>query len=270
MTHPRIVHLSDPHFGTEDPLLIAPLLQAITDLRPEVIVLSGDLTQRARPDQFAAAARFITACPAPVLAIPGNHDTPLFNLVQRLARPWQRWQHAIGALEPVIETPHLLVVGLNTANPRAWKDGRITPAQTARLARLMAQAGPRRRILAMHHPLQGPPSAPPALQGAQAAIPAILAAGVEIVLSGHLHSTYAAPVPAAPGLLSVQAGTCLSDRMRQDGRAFTSLSLHPGGVTLTHHRAQPDRTYRADADWTLARTPAGWVDRPAESSAPRG
>lgn len=254
----RIAHLSDPHFGTEDPRLIAPLLAHLAQAKPDLVILSGDLTQRARPAQYAAAADLIRRCPAPVLAIPGNHDTPLYNLLARLLAPWRGWTAAIGATEGEWEGDAALVMAINTANPLAWKDGLVTDAQLDRIAARMARAGTRRCILAMHHPLEGPPGEPPSLDNATRAAERLAAAGVEMVLSGHLHFTYAAPVTAAPSILTVQAGTCLSTRTRSDGNAFTLIDLTAGGVTLTHVRAQPDATFRADADWHLTRTGGQW------------
>ena len=151
-----------------------------------------------------------------------------------------------------------MVVALNTANPWAWKDGRITAAQVGHVARSFANAGSRRRVLVMHHPLQGPPSEPDALVGATDAVAGLAAAGVEMVLSGHLHSTYVTPLAAAAGILSVQAGTCLSHRVRGDGNAFNSMTLVPDGVVLTHHRAQPDGRFVADADLQMVRGAEGW------------
>lgn len=257
-----VVHLSDPHFGADEPRLLQPLLGCLADLAPELIVLSGDLTQRARPGQYAAAARFVAACPAPVLAIPGNHDTPLWNLALRFGDPWRRWRRALARdLEPVFDTATLRVVALNTADPWAWKNGRITAGQVARVAAQFAGAGARRRVLVMHHPLQGPPSEPPALAGAEDAVAGLVAAGVEVVLSGHLHSTFVTPLSGAEAVLSVQAGTCLSHRVRGDGNAFNSLRFVQGGVVLTHHRAQADGRFVADADLAMDRTATGWVRR---------
>lgn len=255
----RIIHLSDPHFGTEDPALLQPLCDWVHAARPDAVVLSGDLTQRARPAQFTAAARFIAALPAPVLAIPGNHDTPLGNIALRLLSPWSRYRVVLQELEPTLDAGRVRIVGVNTANPRVWKDGRITPAQLDRIHRAFDAAPDRRRIVAMHHPVEGPPGEPPSLAGAALAARAFAEMGVEIILSGHLHFTYATPLRLAPAVLSVQAGTCISTRTRQDGNAFTMLDLGETSVTLTHIRAQPDKTFRADADWTLRREDGRWT-----------
>ncbi len=266
----RIVHLSDPHFGADDPRLLRPLLDAVAALAPDLVVLSGDLTQRARPAQFAAAARFITDCPAPVLAIAGNHDVPLYDLRLRFGDPWRRWRQGVGrVLEPVFRNDALVVAALHTANPLAWKNGRITPAQVQQVARCFQGAGSRRRVVVMHHPLQGPPDEPPALAGAQHALAGLVAAGAEVVLSGHLHATYVTPLHGAETILSVQAGTCLSHRVRGDGNAFNSLRFTPGGLVLTHHRAQADGRFAADADIALRRGQAGWQAATAEPDAPQ-
>ena len=255
----RIIHLSDPHFGTEDPALLRPLCDWVHAARPDAVILSGDLTQRARPAQFAAAARFIADLPASVLAAPGNHDTPLGNLALRLFIPWSRYRAVLPELEPMVDAGNARIVGVNTANPRVWKDGRITQAQLDRLRRAFDAAPDRRRIVAMHHPVEGPPGEPPSLAGATGAARAFAAMGVEIILSGHLHFTYAAPLSLAPAVLSVQAGTCISTRTRQDGNAFTMLDLGDNSVTLTHIRAQTDKTFRADADWTLRQEGGRWT-----------
>lgn len=256
----RIVHLSDPHFGADEPRLLQPLLDAVTALAPDLVVLSGDLTQRARLDQFRAAARLIERIPAPVLAIAGNHDVPLYDLRLRFGDPWRRWRKGVGReLEPLFRNAALVVVAVNTANPLAWKDGKITQAQVARVTAEFADAGDRRRVVVMHHPLQGPPEEPPALEGAAEALAGLVAAGAEVVLSGHLHATYVTPLAGAEGILSVQAGTCLSHRVRGDGNAFNSLDFTPDGMVLAHHRAQGDGRFVADADVRLQRGPAGWA-----------
>jgi 3',5'-cyclic AMP phosphodiesterase CpdA len=255
----RIIHLSDPHFGTVPPDLPHALAATLATLAPDAVILSGDLTQRARPAQFAAARRFIEGCPAPLLAIPGNHDIPLFNLPLRLLAPWRNWtRHLDLPLEGEITTPSALIAGINTANPHVWKDGRIHPAQLERLAALFARAGDRRRIVALHHPPEPPNGEAPSLAGADGAVAAFARMGVDMLLSGHLHFTHIAPLTAAPSILSVQAGTCLSTRTRNDGNAFSMIDLTDHGATITHYRATPDGSFKPDAATSWAQTPVGW------------
>jgi hypothetical protein len=139
-----------------------------------------------------------------------------------------------------------------------WKEGCIHPAQLDRLATLFARAGDRRRIVALHHPPEPPNSEAPSLSGAAGAVAAFARMGVDMLLSGHLHFTHIAPLTAAPTILSVQAGTCLSTRTRKDGNAFSMIDLTDDGATITHYRASPDGSFKPDAATPGARTAAGW------------
>ena len=255
----RIAHLSDPHFGTEVAGLPETLARHLATLSPDLILISGDLTQRALPSQYATAARFLASLPAPSLVIPGNHDAPLWNLPLRLINPWRDWHRGLDRpLEGSWQNDHALVLALNSANPRVWKDGRLLPAQLDRIATLCAAAGPRRRLVALHHPPEPPRGEPPSLHHAEDTIAALQRAGVEMVLTGHLHFTQVAPLTAAPGILALQAGTCLSSRIRGDGNAFTLIDLIDGGAAIAHHRADATGRFHPDATTRWQRTPQGW------------
>lgn len=226
----RILHLSDLHFGRDRPELAAPLLDQIDRLAPDLVAISGDLTQRARVAQFARARAFLDRIGPPWLAVPGNHDTPLDNPWLRLVRPWARYRAAIGPeLEPVFRDPRMVVVGVNTVNRFAWQRGRISARTVARACAGFADAGDRLRVLVLHHPLEhGPETRKRLMAGAGPALAALEACGVDLVLSGHLHTGHLAPFAAAPGLLFVQAGTGLSTRLR-------------GGVPNTFNLIEADR-----------------------------
>ena len=133
----RILHFSDTHFGTERKAVVEAALDLAAAQAPDLVVLSGDITQRARRRQFAAARAFIERLSLPVLAVPGNHDIPLFNVFARALNPYGNYKRALGAvLEPVFENPGLLAIGVNTTRPRRRKDGEISEAQIARAQRL--------------------------------------------------------------------------------------------------------------------------------------
>lgn len=255
----RIAHLSDPHFGTEVPGLPESLARHLATLRPDLILIAGDLTQRALPAQYAAAARFLTALPAPVLVIPGNHDAPLWNLPLRLLNPWRDWHRGLARpLEGEWQTDTTLLLALNSANPRVWKDGRLTRAQRDHIAARCAAAGSRRRLIALHHPPEPPEGEALSLDQAAETIATLERAGVEMVLSGHLHFTHVAPLRTAPGILVCQAGTCLSSRIRGDGNAFTLIDMTDTGAAIAHHRADAQGHFRPDATVTWQKTPQGW------------
>lgn len=214
-----LLHLSDTHFGTERAQVIEALLALAARERPEVAVLSGDITQRARPAQFRAAKAFVERLGAPVLAVPGNHDIALFDLWARAARPYARYASAFGAdLEPVHASRDLLVVGVNTT--RAWrhKEGEVSPLQIDRVAALLRKARPQQlRVVVVHHPaaVHRDQDRRHLLRGHHAALRAWSAAGADLVLGGHIHLPYTlAPPGLARRLWVVQAGTAVSARTR--------------------------------------------------------
>ncbi|MDT4808535.1 3',5'-cyclic adenosine monophosphate phosphodiesterase CpdA [compost metagenome] len=216
----RILHLSDTHFGTERKPVVEAALDLARALAPELVVLSGDITQRARRGQFAAARKFIERLSLPVLAVPGNHDIPLFNVFARALNPYGNYKRALGAvLEPVFENDGLLAIGVNTTTPRRRKDGEISAGQIARVAQRLRQARPGQlRVVVAHHPVRAKVESDLSnlLIGREPALAAWTQAGVDLVLGGHIHLPYVLPLdPSAPaGGWIVQAGTACSRRVR--------------------------------------------------------
>jgi len=149
-----LLQVSDPHFGTEQPTVVDALTELARQQRPELVVLSGDITQRARPSQFRAARAFTDSLGVPVLAVPGNHDIPLFDVWTRLRSPYGRYSAAFGAdLEPVHRSAELLVVCVNTTRPWRHKDGEVSALQIDRVARLVEHADPAQlRVVVVHQP----------------------------------------------------------------------------------------------------------------------
>src|SRR5258708_15640865 len=128
-----IVHLSDIHFGTVDPTILAPLIAAVRAIAPHVVVVSGDLTQRARPAEFVEARAFLDRLPQPQIVVPGNHDVPLYNLYGRFVERLESYQRYITPdLEPEYVDDEVAVLGTNTARSLTWKGGRVNARQTAR------------------------------------------------------------------------------------------------------------------------------------------
>ncbi len=214
-----LLQISDPHFGTER----APVVEALVTLaqreRPDLVVLSGDITQRARPDQFAAARAFTDRLGAPLVAIPGNHDIPLFDLPARLFRPYARHAAAFGAeLEPEHASPDFLVVCVNTTRPWRHKNGVVTGAQIARVAARLEAATPAQlRVVVVHQPAAVPRQrdAHDLLRGHVEALHSWAAAGADVVMGGHIHLPYVLERRGlARPLWVVQAGTAVSSRVR--------------------------------------------------------
>jgi len=221
-----VLHLSDTHFGTEQPGVVEALLQLAMDQAPDLLVLSGDVTQRARQRQFEAALGFLKRMPVPnILVLPGNHDIPLFNLLERLVSPYRNYQRSFGTdLEPEFESRDLLVIGVNTTRPSRHTVGAITLDQVERVSRRLRTAGAAQlRIVATHQPVRviRDSDEKNLLRGHEAAVHAWSEAGADIILAGHIHLPHVRPLQEVftdlpRRVWSVLAGTAVSSRVRKD------------------------------------------------------
>lgn len=212
-----LLQVSDPHFGTERPAVVEALVRLALALRPQVLLLSGDITQRATRAQFAAAQAFVQRLQVPhCVAVPGNHDIPLWHLPLRLLRPYARYRAAFGSeLEPALETDDLLLLALNTTRWWRHQDGQLSAAQVERVAQRLARARPgQRRLVMVHQPLvvTRQEDEKNRLHGNAAALQAWGAAGVDMIIGGHIHLPFVLPLDG--GGWAVQAGTAVSSRVR--------------------------------------------------------
>jgi len=237
-----LLHISDTHFGTEQAPVVAALLRFARAQQPSVVVWSGDITQRARRAQFAAARRFADQLQAPrLLVIPGNHDIPLFNLAARIAAPYANFQRVFGhALEPCMATPDWLVIGVNTT--RAWrhKHGEVSRSQIDKVAHQLRGARPGQlKVVVVHQPVCVPLESDRnnLLRGHEAALQAWGEAGADVIMGGHIHLPYVVrQVLARQGgeqaLWVVQAGTALSSRVRAGIPNSVNLIRQEAGVRI--------------------------------------
>jgi 3',5'-cyclic AMP phosphodiesterase CpdA len=261
----RLVHISDLHFGRTRPHLLEPLLEIIGTLSPHLVVLSGDLTQRARRHEFRAARAFLDRLPVVWIAVPGNHDVPLYNFARRVVTPYRNYRRAISVnLEPAYIDEEITVACINTVDPGSWQRGRIGRSAIARAARYFKSKTPERtRIIVVHHPFSHLPNEPKELmRGARAGIEALSEAGVDMVLSGHLHAWRADPVATrldGAHTLQIQAGTGLSSRVRGEENDFNLLSIEPGFVRVDRFAALEGRDgFDQVASVSFRRTEGSW------------
>jgi len=241
----RLVHLSDLHFGAHDEELVAAVERRIDDLKPDLVVISGDFTQRARTEQFKEACAFLERIRDrghEVLGVPGNHDVPLYDVLRRFLSPLTRYRRYIDeTLCPFVELSGVAVLGINTARSLTFKDGRISKEQVAFIREVFSRTDPEAtRVLVTHHPLFAVPVGEEierAVGRQELALDAIEEAGVDLLLAGHAHhaSTHDASelVTRSGGALVVQAGTATSTRVREQEQSFNTIDIEAGRVTVT-------------------------------------
>jgi 3',5'-cyclic AMP phosphodiesterase CpdA len=241
----RLVHLSDLHFGAHDEDLVEAVAMKADQLKPDLIVVSGDFTQRARTEQFKEACEFLEQLRDKgheVLGVPGNHDVPLYDVLRRFLSPLTRYRRFIDeTLCPFIELPRVTVLGINTARSLTFKDGRISKAQVEFIRESFARSDPDAlRVLVTHHPLFAVPvgeGVERAVGRQELALDAIEEAGVDLLLAGHAHHASVLNasdlVTRAGGALVIQAGTATSTRVREQSQSFNVIDIHDGNVTLT-------------------------------------
>lgn len=292
----RILHISDPHFGAEVESIVQALLRLSHDLQPDLVLLGGDLTQRARRAQFEAVRRFVQTLDRPVLAVPGNHDIPLFNVLARLLNPYGGYRRAMGAvLEPVFETPRLLAIGVNSTRPLRHERGQVDDRQITRVAQRLRRAHPDcLRIVLLHHPVRAAVETDRnnLLIGREKAVPAWVEAGADLILGGHIHLPYVMPALGEPCIFNasltvgqvhgesavahdealgerkhsqrqawvVQAGTAVSRRVR--GGVANSVNVIEHAVAAGRHDCSIQRwDYHAgqNAFHCVSRHAANWM-----------
>lgn len=263
-----LVHLSDLHFGRIDPALVDPLRRAVAASKPDLVAISGDFTQRARRSQFASARAFLESLQLPTLVVPGNHDIPLYDVVERFAAPHDRYRRFISAdLEPEFEDDEMIVIGVNTS--RSWVfpfgEGRINEQQVDRIVQRLARVRPSvMRVIVTHHPFDLPPGVHERrLVGRSAMAMARLAqANADLFLSGHLHISHISHVAdryqaAGHSGLIVQAGT-VSRRGRGERPSFNVLRLHRPEIAVERH-SWCDERFVAEAAGVYRHSIAGWT-----------
>jgi 3',5'-cyclic AMP phosphodiesterase CpdA len=264
-----VVHLSDIHFGSVNEAIIAPLIRAINELKPDVVAVSGDLTQRARSHQFKEARAFLDSLPKPQIVVPGNHDIPLQNLFARFARPLDKYRRYITEdMRPFYVDDEIAVLGISTARSLTIKGGRINQSQVAWLREKFCSVAPNViKILVTHHPFDLPEGHDERdLVGrAKMAIRELSACGADLFLAGHLHVSHTGQTArryrfAGRAALVVQAGTATSTRARGEGNSFNVIRITGSDVNIDRMEWRPaPAIFTAAATDRFRRVSAGWA-----------
>ena len=265
-----IVHLSDLHFGRIHQPTVEPLLRAVRQLAPDLVAISGDLTQRAKVEQFKEARAFLAALPSPQIVVPGNHDVPLFNPVLRLSRPLDRFKRYITKdLAPAFIDDEIAVLGVNTTRRLVKKGGRVNSRQMMGVHQRFCEIGDKKlKIVVTHHPFDLPKGLGERdLVGrARMAMQYFASCGVDVFLAGHLHLSHTGNTVRYEiegySALVVQAGTATSNRGRGELNSFNLLRTSPEKITLEVHSWQQEGgKFAVSATKHFHRSDRGWVQR---------
>ena len=271
---PKIIHLSDLHFGAHDPAIVAAVERRLDHEAAELVVISGDFTQRARSEEFAEAGAFIERVRSAgheVLAVPGNHDVPLYDVFRRFLSPLTRYKKFIDeTVCPFLQIDGAAVLGINTARSLTFKNGHVSHEQMDHIRETFAETDVHQpRILVTHHPLFAlpvgdGPELGHLIDDQDDALTAIADAGVDLLLAGHNHrasiNDAASLAKGAGKALVIQAGTATSTRVRGEEQSFNRIEIDETGIRVTIQRWNGSDFHSGDSqffeghgdEWQLA------------------
>jgi 3',5'-cyclic AMP phosphodiesterase CpdA len=264
----RIVHLSDLHFGRVNPLVIHPITRLIKELEPDLIAVSGDLTQRARSYQFQQARAFLDTLPKPQIIVPGNHDIPLHNVFARFFERLKKYKRYItDDLQPAYEDEEVVVIGVNTARSSVFKGGRINESQVSRLReKFCALSSGMVKVVVTHHPFDLPEGYRDRdLVGrARMAMTGLAECGADLFLAGHLHISHTGHTKRyniqGYSALVVQAGTATSTRERGEANSFNLIRVAYPEISVEKFAWDSSTTSFATASLEhFKHTAGGWI-----------
>ncbi len=273
-----IAHLSDLHFGRVNPALLEPLSEFLHAAQPHVLVVSGDLTQRAKSHEFIAAKNFLDTFTVPKIIVPGNHDVPLYDVFRRFFSPLKRYQRYITReMEPFFEDDEIAVLGMNSARSLVFKGGRMNQEQLERVRMRFTELDDRIvKILVTHHPFDLPPhmDKDDLVGRARKAMKEFASCGVDLLLGGHMHTSEAVTTDnrykhGAYSALSIQAGTATSTRQRGEANSFNILRVECDRVEVDEVGwVAEEGIFKKTATQAFTGTKDGWLPAAATAAAP--
>jgi 3',5'-cyclic AMP phosphodiesterase CpdA len=243
----RLFHVSDVHFGAEDPAAIAWFTDAVARERPDAVIMTGDLTMRATPGEFQRGGDWLRSLNVPVTLEVGNHDIPYYwDPLRRLFAPYSRYAAVEKMIERPLEIAGISVIPLKTTARAQWRwnwsKGRVSSGSLRRALALMAEVPKGNTILvAAHHPLiEGGTTGTARTRHGDTALTALAEAGADAVLSGHVHDPFDVPVERAGRTVRMIGAGTLSKRVRGSPPAFNELRIGDGRIEALARTMSPE------------------------------
>lgn len=238
---PRLAHLSDLHFGEADPARVAEMAADVRAASPDAVVISGDLTRRAQPQEFEAAFTFLAGLDAPLLVVPGNHDIPHSALWERFMAPKRRWRAArLTAPAERLDLDHARLIGLDTVSRAQWhvdwSAGAVPQHRLERLEAALAVGRGKPTLVVCHHPLVHGAWARRRRtpRGAEATMRVLRRENVDGLLCGHLHRAELTPLGPEPGApCQVMAPSAFSPRGASSTNGWNLIEWDEGRLRVT-------------------------------------
>lgn len=237
----RLFHVSDVHFGCEDPAAIEWFNGRVREVQPDAVIMTGDLTMRARGREWAAGSAWLESLQRPTTLEPGNHDLPYFNLWARFVTPYRRYRRVERMVEKPLEIKGVAVVPLKTTARfqfrTNWSKGLVTGRGLRRSLRLVKNVPEGDTVLvAAHHPLiEAGTRATSKTRGGRAALAALAEAGVDAVLTGHVHDPFDVSHEIDGRIVRLIGAGTLSRRTRARRASFNEIVVGVGGIEVIVH-----------------------------------
>lgn len=268
-----IVHISDLHFGKVDKKMVDPLFKNLDEINPDLIIISGDLTQRASAKEYKEVSEFLKKLKHPFFVIPGNHDIPLYNLFKRFVMPFKNYSKFVSKdLSPFYSDDEIAVVGINSVRRFCITSGKIGEKQLRKAEDILDTVGSNVvKIVVSHHPFDLPHSknthhkvTHKVVARGKISMKRLAEKKVDVFLSGHLHvshigdTTKRYKVENYSGLI-VQAGTTISIRSRGEPVSFNVLKIDNSNIEIENYVGEnkiPD--YIRDKTYSYQRSNVGW------------
>jgi 3',5'-cyclic AMP phosphodiesterase CpdA len=266
----KLVHISDIHFGDADARVVDRLVEKIGEVEPDLVVVSGDLTQRARRSQYRSARAFLDRLPRPQVIVPGNHDVPLYNVFDRFVNPLAKFKKFItDDLTPSFVDDEIAVFGINTARSLTIKGGRVSEQQVeGLLERLQSVDEGKIKLVVTHHPFDLPHGfdEDDIVGRAKWVMPRLVEHGADVFLAGHLHvshithSAHRYRLENGYSALIIQAGTAASLRERGEDNSFNLLEIDRAMLSVKRFQCtRPESGFNLATTEQFSKTEKGWA-----------